>query len=168
MASPAPSQPQSGAGSPGRSATAAPGTVSAQPGEPAAPGANDTLNARLKAGLPNGLVTYSTKHVEPDLDSVVASVKSEYAKEKLAPPASVLANALYRVARRRTLTHPGSVTYVLKKRKIFGFEICTGWQVIASPFGGGPPQSGYTIGPCSGDAFNPAWADELPTLAPMR
>ena len=80
-----------------------------------------------------------------------------------APPPEVLAKALY------VVRQPGgilggaqhSVLYVLHKRKILGFEICTGWKVEND---GAGAIGGYTFGPCGGEQFTPAGG--LPTLPP--
>jgi len=64
-----------------------------------------------------------------------------------------------------TLLGPGAVVYVLKRAKIFGIDICTGWK-IEQGLDGGPPQGGYTFGPCGGDEFTPQGG--LPTLPPKH
>ncbi|MGB8205327.1 MAG: hypothetical protein WCE83_11670 [Candidatus Baltobacteraceae bacterium] len=121
------------------------------------------LNARLNAQLPQGgAVAYSSKAYVNDLQQAVDEAKAQYFKAA-APPPDVLAKALYVVRQRGTLLGPPSILYVIKKRRIFGFEICTGW-LVQQAAGGGPPQGGFTIGPCGGDEFSPSGG--LPTLPP--
>jgi hypothetical protein len=88
--------------------------------------------------------------------------EAEYFK-KAAPPPGILERALYVVRQRGTLLGPPAIVYVLKRQRIFGIEICSGWK-IEQPSGGGPPVGGYTFGPCGGDTFTPAGG--LPTLVP--
>jgi hypothetical protein len=107
-------------------------------------------------------VNYTSKAYVNDLQQAVDEAKAQYFKAA-APPPEVLAKALYVVRQRGTLLGPPSILYVIKKRHIFGFEICTGW-LVAQPAGGGPPQGGYTIGPCGGEAFAPSGG--LPTIPP--
>jgi hypothetical protein len=45
-------------------------------------------------------------------------------------------------------------------------DVCSGWLVELHPLGGGPPDAGYSIGPCPNDPAAPAWAGALPTLPP--
>jgi hypothetical protein len=97
-----------------------------------------------------------------DLQQAVDEAKAEYYKAA-APPPEILAKALYVLRERGTLLGPSSVLYVLKKRRIFGFEICTGW-FVQQPAGGGPPQGYFTIRPCGGEEFSPSGG--LPTLPP--
>jgi len=162
---------------PGAGAQPVPGP---SPGVPAAnaqvalnpkPGLNgnqlENLNARLGNLLPNGNpVTYSDKHYSNDLNDAIAAVKAEYYK-KAAPPQTVLDKAQARIFGRRTATHADQVTYILSRRKIFGFEICTAWTVVLHPEGGGSPDGYYSFGPCAkASDFTPAYADELPTISP--
>jgi hypothetical protein len=134
------------------------------------PGINDNqlgnLNARLGNLLPAGRpVTYSDKRYSNDISDAIAAVKAEYYK-KAAPPQKVLDHAQGRIYRKRTITHPDQVTYVIRKYKLFGFEICTGWTVTLHPEGGGAPDGHYDVGPCKGSDFTPAYAGELPTISP--
>ena len=92
-------------------------------------------------------------------------VQREY-YHKAAPPQKILDKAQARVFRRRNGSQPDQVTYVLSRRKIFGFEICTGWTVVLHPEGGGQPDGFYTVGLCSKSDFTPAYAEELPTISP--
>lgn len=124
-----------------------------------------SLNARLGNLIPNGSVTYSDKHYQQDLNDAIAAAKADYYK-KAAPPQKVLDKAQERVFRRRTATQPDQVTYILSRRKLFGFEICTGWTVVLHPEGGGQPEGYYSIGLCSKSDFTPAYADEMPTISP--
>ena len=124
------------------------------------------LNARLGNLLPGGgPVTYSDKHYAQDLHDAIAAVEAEYYK-RAAPPQRILDKAQERVFRRRTGTHPDQLTYVLSRRRLFGFEICTGWTVVLHPEGGGQPDGYYSIGLCSNSDFKPAYADSLPTITP--
>lgn len=70
--------------------------------------------------------------------------------------------------RKRSLSAPDNVMYVLNRRRIFGFEICSGWLVTLHPLGGGPPQGSYTVGSCAGEAFAPASRSDLPLPPGMR
>jgi hypothetical protein len=122
------------------------------------------VNRKLKSLIPHNDVVYDDKQIIGDLHDAVARAEADYLG-RLAPPPSVLAKAIAVVSRRRTAAEPDSVTYVLKRVRIFGFEICTGWQVVAHPLGGGPPDSGYAFGPCSSSQFQPPpW--EPATLPP--
>jgi hypothetical protein len=127
----------------------------------------ENLNARLGNLLPSGNpVTYSDKHYSNDLNDAIAAVKAEYYK-KAAPPQRVLDKAQARIFGKRTATHADQVTYILSRRKIFGFEICTAWTVVLHPEGGGSPDGYYSFGPCAkASDFTPAYADELPTISP--
>jgi hypothetical protein len=122
------------------------------------------VNVKLRSLIPNDDVTYERKQIIGDLHEAIARAEAEYLG-KLAPPPEVLRKALYVVNRRRTGQEPDSVTYVLKKLSIFGFQICTGWRAVAHPLGGGPPDGYYVFGPCGSDKFQaPPWA--LATLPP--
>jgi hypothetical protein len=95
----------------------------------------------------------------------LAQVADEYIK-KAAPPRDVLDKAIARVFRRRTMLQSDAVMYVLSRRSIFGFEICTGWLLELHPLGGGDPKGGYTWAPCASSEFQPSYASALPTLPP--
>jgi hypothetical protein len=125
-------------------------------------GALDKLNERLNAALPSGDVAYSHKEYVNDIDAAVQQAQEEYFK-KAAPPQGILDRALYIVRQKGTLLGPPVIVYVLKRERIFGIEICTGWK-IEQPPGGGDPQGGYTFGPCGGEQFTPTGG--LPTLSP--
>jgi hypothetical protein len=102
--------------------------------------------------IPGGSpVTYSQRHITNDLNAAVAEAEAEYF-EKAAPPPEVLAKALYVIKIKGTLLMGPSIMYVLKKTKIFGFEICSGWYVQQFNTG---PTGGYTVGPCNGEKFEP-------------
>jgi hypothetical protein len=124
----------------------------------------DALNRRLNALLPtNGDVSYDSKRFEnPDLSAAVSQAEAGY-YEAAAPPPSVLAKAIKVVKQSGTLLGPPTIVYILKRQRIFGFELCTGWQIIQTPTG---PQGGYTVGPCSGESIVPSGG--LPTLPPKR
>jgi hypothetical protein len=78
-----------------------------------------------------------------------------------------LDKAQARIFLKRTMTHADQVTYILSRRKIFGFEICTAWTVVLHPEGGGSPDGYYSFGPCAKPSdFTPAYADQLPTISP--
>jgi hypothetical protein len=111
--------------------------------------------------LPGGDVAYGSKQYVGDMQAAIEQAQEDYFKAA-APPPSVLAKALYIVRQRGSLVGPASIVYVLKRQKIFGIEICTGWKIEQTP--GGGPQGGYTFGPCGGDEFTPAGG--LPTLPP--
>jgi len=138
-----------------------------RPGSGPNNGQLDNLNARLGNLLPGGSpVTYSEKHYVNDLTDAIAAAKADYYK-KAAPPQSVLDKAQARIFRKRTVSSPDQVTYILSRRKIFGFEICTAWTVVLHPYGGGAPDGYYSFGPCAKESdFTPAYADELPTISP--
>ncbi|GAC1547725.1 MAG: hypothetical protein NVS3B16_20010 [Vulcanimicrobiaceae bacterium] len=116
--------------------------------------------------LPSGApVTYSTKHFTNPLDAAVDQVRAEY-YAAAAPPPPVLARVIKVVRQRGTLLdHASSIVYILKRQRILGFEICTGWKV-ETPVPGARPQGGYTIGSCAGDEFTPPAG--LPTPAPKE
>jgi len=145
---------------PGATAYAPPSGSSTQPGSS---GALDRLNSRLNGLLPSGNpVTYSNKHYQNDLGAAVAQAEEEYYRAA-APPPAILAKAIDVVKQRGSLLGPPTIVYILKRQKILGIEICTGWQIESTASG---PQGGYTFGPCSGEAFTPAGG--LPTLPPKR
>jgi len=121
------------------------------------------LNSRLNGMLGGGTVAYSDKHLTNDLAAAIAQAEADYFKAA-APPADVLAKALYVVTRNASLFEPARIMYVLKKRRIFGFAICTGWLVEPHPPGGGAPAGWYTVGPCTGADFEPP--PGLPTPRP--
>jgi hypothetical protein len=125
-------------------------------------GALDKLNERLNAALPSADVAYSHKEYVNDIDAAVQQAQEEYFK-KAAPPQGILDRALYIVRQSGTLLGPPAIVYILKRERIFGIEICTGWK-IEQPSGGGDPQGGYTFGPCGGEQFTPTGG--LPTLSP--
>ncbi len=124
---------------------------------------DSSLNRRLNALLPSGPVAYSNKEYVGDLNAAVDQAKAA-AYAAVAPPQSVLDRAIAVVRQRGVLLDSSSsIVYIIKRQKIFGFNICTGWK-ISYPAGGGPPEGGYTVGPCSGEAFAPSGG--LPTLPP--
>ena len=114
-----------------------------------------------------GDVSYETKHFEnPDLGAAISKAEASY-YEAAAPPPSVLAKAI-KVVRQGSrqggiLTGPSAIVYILKRQRIFGLEVCTGWQILQTPYG---PQGGYTVGSCSGESIVPSGG--LPTLPPKR
>jgi hypothetical protein len=120
----------------------------------------ERLNSRFNALLPAGdSVSYSQKRYENDLGAAVAQVEQQY-YQAAAPPQSVLDKAID-VVRQRGLVGPPAILYILKRQRIFGIEICTGWVIEPTATG---PQGGYTVGPCGGEKFTPSGG--LPTLAP--
>jgi hypothetical protein len=124
---------------------------------------DSSLNRRLNALLPSGPVAYSNKEYVGDLNAAVDQAKAA-AYAAVAPPQSVLDRAIAVVRQHGVLLDTSSsIVYIIKRQKIFGFNICTGWK-ISYPAGGGPPEGGYTVGPCSGEAFAPSGG--LPTLPP--
>jgi hypothetical protein len=127
-------------------------------------GALAGLNARLNGALPGGQVAYSHQLYVNDIGQAVQQAQAEYFK-KAAPPQGILDRALYVVRQAGTLLGPPSIVYVLKRERILGIEICTGWK-IEQPSGGGEPVGGYTFGPCGGDVFIPP--SGMPTLTPKR
>jgi hypothetical protein len=122
----------------------------------------DRLNARLNGLIGGGDVAYSNKHYENDLGSAVAQAEEDYYRAA-APPPSVLAKAIDVVRQRSPILGQPTILYILKRQRIFGFEICTAWQILPTVTG---PQGGYTVGPCSGEKFVPAGG--LPTLPPKK
>lgn len=158
----------SGSGGTHGSAKAPPGTTAYAPpsGSSTQSGSSealDRLNSRLNGLLPSGNpVTYSNKHYQNDLGAAVAQAEEEYYRAA-APPPEILAKAIDVVKQRGSLLGPPTIVYILKRQKILGIEICTGWQIESTASG---PQGGYTFGPCSGEAFTPAGG--LPTLPPKR
>jgi hypothetical protein len=113
----------------------------------------------------NGDVAYDSKHFEnADLGAAISKAEASY-YEAAAPPPSVLAKAI-KVVRQGSrqggiLTGPSAIVYILKRQRIFGLEVCTGWQILQTPYG---PQGGYTVGSCSGESIVPSGG--LPTLPP--
>jgi len=114
--------------------------------------------------LPTGAVAYGSKEYINDLRAATDQARSQY-YQNAAPPQSVLDKALEIVRQAGTLLGPPSIVYILKRQRILGIEICTGWKV-EQPSGGGPPQGGYTFGPCSGEQVTPDGG--LPTLPPKK
>jgi hypothetical protein len=112
--------------------------------------------------LGGGNVAYGSKQYVGDMQAAIEQAQEDYFKAA-APPPEVLAKALYIVRQRGSLVGPSSIVYILKRQRIFGIEICTGWK-IEQESGGGAPQGGYTFGPCGGEQFTPAGG--LPTLPP--
>jgi hypothetical protein len=170
-------QPGGPGSSPAGNAGNRPGPANPAPGKPPGPnpqpGANpasndqvDALNRRLGNLLPSGgQVTYTSKHYTNDLAGALEQVKDEYLK-KAAPPKDILDKAIARVFRRRTMLQSDAVMYVLSRRSIFGFQICTGWLMELHPLGGGEPEGKYSIAPCASSDFEPSYASSLPTLPP--
>ena len=116
------------------------------------------LNAKLRSMIPGGDITYENTQLVGDLRAAILRAEADYLG-KLAPPPEVLRKAIAVVYGRRTGSSPDSVTYILAKHRILGFQICTGWRVVAHPIGGGPPEGGYVFGPCGGDTLDaPPWA----------
>jgi hypothetical protein len=135
-------------------------------GPPLSSGEVARLNARLQGLLPSPqAVVYSQRHVTNDLQAAIDEAEAEYFKAA-APPPDVLAKALYVIQVKGTLLTAPSIMYVLKKQRILGFEICSGWYVIGHPIGGGQPVGGYSVGPCSGEKFTPSGG--LPPLPGPR
>ncbi len=95
------------------------------------------------------------------MGAAVAEAEEAYFKVA-APPPSVLAKAID-IVKQRSLLGPPTIVYILKRQRILGIEICTGWQIEETVSG---PQGGYTFGPCSGEKFSPSGG--LPTLPPKR
>jgi hypothetical protein len=137
-----------------------------QSGPSPAPNANsgalEKLNSRLNGELPSGDTAYSQRLYVNQIDQALQEAQAEYFK-RAAPPQGILDRALYIVRRKGSLLGPPTILYVLKKERILGFEICTGWK-IEQPPGGGEPQGGYYAGPCEGEAFTPPAG--MPTLTP--
>ncbi len=138
------------------------GAARAHPVSPSAGRGLDALNSRLNASLPAGDVAYGSREYTNDLLQAISAAKEDYYKAA-APPVDVLARALYVVQQPGGLLGGArkSVLYVLSKRRILGFEICTGWKVEND---GSGAIGGYTFGPCGGEQFTPSGG--LPTLAP--
>jgi hypothetical protein len=123
----------------------------------------DKLNSRLNGLLPSGdPVAYSDKHYENDLGAAVAEAEEQYYKAA-APPPAVLAKVIDVVKQRGSLLGPPTILYILKRQRIFGIEICTGWQIEQTPTG---PQGGYTFGACSGEKFSPSGGLPAPPPKP--
>jgi hypothetical protein len=112
--------------------------------------------------LPSGNVAYSDKQYVNDLGAAVAQAQADYFK-RAAPPQSVLDKALEIIHQSGGIFGGPGIVYILKRQRIFGITICTGWK-IEQPVGGGEPEGGYTFGPCSGDQFTPTAG--VPTLTP--
>ncbi|GAC1314846.1 MAG: hypothetical protein NVSMB21_26040 [Vulcanimicrobiaceae bacterium] len=109
------------------------------------------MSASLPAGTP---VAYASKRYANALDAAVDEVRAAY-YAAAAPPASVLARVLKIVRQRGSLLDRGSsIVYIVKRQRLFGLEICTGWKV-ESPEPGAKPRGGYTVGSCAGDEFAP-------------
>lgn len=111
----------------------------------------------LPAGSP---VTYGRKEYIDDLTAAVGRAREEYYRAA-APPPAVLAKAIAILRQKGTLLGPASIVYILKRQRIFGIEICTGWKIEQTASG---PQGGYTFGSCGGEEFTPQGG--LPTLPP--
>jgi len=145
-------------------------TLANRPNASVAPGGNvnngaiDKLNGRLSAMLPQGApVAYSKKHFANTLDEAVDAVRAEY-YAAAAPPPEILARVLKVVRQRGTpLDRSSSIVYIIKRQRILGIEICTGWKV-ETPVPGAKPQGGYTFGSCGGEEFTPPAG--LPTPPP--
>jgi hypothetical protein len=127
-------------------------------------GAVEKLNGRLNAMLPQGEpIAYSNKHFTNTLDAAVDEVRAEY-YAAAAPPPAVLARVLKIVRQRGTLLdRSASIVYIIKRQRILGIDICTGWKV-ETPEPGAKPQGGYTFGSCAGEEFAPP--PGLPTPPP--
>lgn len=110
--------------------------------------------------LPGGDVAYANKQYVNDIGAAVERAKAEYYRAA-APPPSVLAKAIAIVRQKGSLLGPPTVVYLIKRQRILGLEICTGWQIVDTPHG---PEGGYTFGACGGDEFTPKGG--LPTLPP--
>jgi hypothetical protein len=111
--------------------------------------------------LPGGDVAYGSKQFVGDMQAAIDRAQEDYYKAA-APPPNVLAKALYIIRQHGLLGGPASIVYVLKRQRIFGIEICTGWKIEQEPRGG--PVGGYTFGACGGDDYTPVGG--LPTLPP--
>lgn len=161
------------AATPASPAASSPSSITAyrpNPSRPASGNPSDAalekLNGRLGALLPQGApVSYSNKHFTNTLEAAVNAVKAEY-YAAAAPPPSVLAKVIKIVRQRGALLdRASSIVYIIKRQRVFGLEICTGWKV-ETPEPGAKPQGGYTIGSCGGEEFEPP--DGLPTAPPAR
>ncbi len=135
----------------------------ASPQAGASSGSLNSLNSRLNGDLPSSDVSYSHRLYVNDIGQAVEEAQAEYF-QKAAPPQGVLERALY-IVRQGGLLGPPSIVYVLKRERILGIEICTGWEIV-QPTGGGDPQGGYTFGPCGGEKFTPP--SGLPTIVPKK
>lgn len=154
-------------------ALATPSNVANRPLAGPLPGAQSSggnlvnLNSRLNASLPQGApVTYGAKHYTNDIKVAIEAAQAEY-YAAAAPPPAVLAKVIKVVKQGGTPLDGGSpaIVYILKRQRIFGIEICTGWKVQRVP-GSTHPQGGYTFGPCGGEEFTPEGG--LPTAPPQR
>ncbi|GAC1400118.1 MAG: hypothetical protein NVSMB59_21820 [Vulcanimicrobiaceae bacterium] len=124
----------------------------------------DRLNGRLNAMLPQGApIAYASKHYTNDVRAAIDEAQAEYYRAA-APPPDVLAKVIRVVKQGGGLVGGDpAIVYILKRRTIFGIEICTGWKVQRVP-GSPTPQGGYTFGPCGGEEFVPQAG--LPTPQP--
>ena len=108
-------------------------------------------------------MTYGSRHFTNTIDEAVDRLRSEY-YALAAPPQAVLERVIKVVRQRGSLLDASSsIVYIVKRQRILGIEICTGWKVeIPAP--GAKPQGGYTIGSCGGEEFTPPAG--LPTPPP--
>jgi hypothetical protein len=117
------------------------------------------LNGRLNGMLPNDRVAFANKQYVNELGAAVDQAKAENYKAA-APPPSVLAKAIAILRQGGSLLGQPTILYLLKRQRILGIEICTGWKIEQTPHG---PEGGYTFGACGGEEFQPSG---LPTLPP--
>jgi len=113
----------------------------------------------LKGLIPSGDVAYQQHQQLGDLSAAIAVAKSEYLHQ-IAPDPRILAHAI------GVIYGPHTVTYVLRKTRILGFDICVGWMVEAHPADRGPATSGFAIESCKSNTFAPPWSTDLPSPMP--
>ena len=138
--------------------------VAATPGRSTTGGDLDNLNSRLSAMLPQDApVAYSNKHFTNEIKAAIDEAQAQYYRAA-APPPEVLAKVI-KVVRQSSFFGSGAPTivYILKRQRILGFDICTGWKIERVP-GSSKPQGGYTVGACGGEEFSPGGG--LPTPPP--
>lgn len=104
------------------------------PGARSNGGSLDNLYSRLDASHPQGVpATYGTKHSTNDIKVAIEAARVEY-YAAAAPPPDVLVKVIKVVKQGGGLLDGGSpaVVYILKRQRILGIEICTGWKAIRS------------------------------------
>lgn len=104
------------------------------PGARSDGGSLDNPNSRLNASPPPGVpATYGTKRYTNDIKVAIEAAQAKY-YAAAAPPPDGLAKVIKVVKQSGGLPDDGSpaVAYILKRRRILGIEICTGWKAIRS------------------------------------
>ena|GEM_PF-6157841 len=78
-------------------------------------------------------MTYGTKHDTNEIKVAIEAAQAEY-YAAAAPPSDVLAKVIKVVKQGGGLLDGGSpaIVYILKRQRILGIEICTGWKALRS------------------------------------